>query len=501
MRKEEINRLVKHSVGIVNSIIMPEITPKGCILVHDPKGNVYEDDVATHHLTELFLQIDSQLFSPIITAAVNWFIKERADLYNPFFVTTIAHTGTINNIETKDLVERSITSQKRKSGSIEIFTAFLDGGAIFSTLWAVEILLSIQTRDEYSDIIENALSAIWKNWEDVHRTSFKGFFLELLLKFNKYNGLPDPKIIIDDILNEQDKNGLWDNSYLYTFYIIGNLSFAAEKYPEVVPCIEKSLTNVFELDREIDGPPSFIEASAKRYAESLFLQTSMRSVIAADRYLRIKGFKNDISKGILDNLVDTWPKLYHYARQLNAQVKQMESQYGYIEKEFEHIREKAKKLLENSSYNKNVFIMMPLGPYLEEKEPYVTLVKEIKSALKKEGYAGWLSTDMKLDDDLWNSVAAYLEGCKYGIGIFTRRKKERGDEIVEEEYFNPNVSLEIGFMLARGKKVLLLKDKSLTKMPSDLVGKFYQELDLERPRKVKTIIRKWISEIKEVEVK
>lgn len=501
MKEEKINRLIKHSVGIVNSIIMPEITPKGCILVRDPKGGVYEDDVATHHLTELFLQLDSQSFSPIITDAVNWFIKERADLHNPFFVTTLAHTGTLSNEEIKNLVEKSILSQKRKSGLIDMYAAFLDGGSIFSTLWATEILLSIQIRNEYSDIIENALSAVWKNWEDVHRTSFKGFFMELLLKFNKSNNLPDPKIIIDEILNEQDENGMWDNSYLYTFYVIGNLLFAAKKYPDVVPLIEKSLTKIFELDEEIDRAPSFIEISAKRYAESLFLQTCMRAVISADRYLGIKGFKNSVSKGILENLIDTWPKLYYYARQLNAQVKQMESQYGYIEKEFKHIREKAKKLLEKSPYDKNVFIMMPLGPYLEKKEPYVTLVKEIKSALKKEGYTGWLSTDMKLDDDLWNNVAAYLESCKYGIGIFNRRKKERGDEIVEEEYFNPNVSLEIGFMLARGKKVLLLKDKSLTKMPSDLVGKLYQELDLERPRKVKTIIRKWISEIKEAEVK
>jgi len=499
MNEVEIKRLLNHCAGIMHSIILPEITPRGCIVVRDLKGGLYEDDVATHHLSELLIQIDRKRFSSIIESVVKWFIKERGDLHNPFFVTTLSHTGNISSENIKNLVEKSILSQKRKSGLIDMYAAFLDGGSIFSTLWAVEILLSTQVRNEYEDIIKTALKAIWNNWDDIHRSSFKGFFLELLLRFEKNDELPDPKIILNEIIREQKDNGLWDESYLYTFYIIGNLTYAANWYSEVIKIVDKSLINLFELNKEVDELPSFIKEIASKYSESLFLQTCMRSIIAADRYLKFNGYGNELSETLTNNIVGTWPTLYYHARLLEARVKERERQYEDIEKEFKHIRQKSRKLLEKSPYSKNIFIMMPLKPYMDGDERYVTLVKQIKNILKKEGYTAWVATDMQLDSTLWNNVAAYLEACKYGIAIFTRREKKEGDKIIEEEYFNPNVSLEIGFMLARGKKVLILKDKMLKQITTDLVGHLYEEFELNKPRQINKIIRRWIREIREKE--
>ena len=50
-------------------------------------------------------------------------------------------------------------------------------------------------------------------------------------------------------------------------------------------------------------------------------------------------------------------------------------------------------------------------------------------------------------------------------------------ERVEQEDFNPNVSLEVGLMFGLRKKVCLLKDKTLKSLHADLVGKLYKPFD------------------------
>lgn len=59
-------------------------------------------------------------------------------------------------------------------------------------------------------------------------------------------------------------------------------------------------------------------------------------------------------------------------------------------------------------------------------------------------------------------------GCSCGIAVFDH---------VDEPTTNPNVALEVGFMLARGKRVLILKDRHMPTLPSDLIGRLYKPFD------------------------
>jgi nucleoside 2-deoxyribosyltransferase len=52
-------------------------------------------------------------------------------------------------------------------------------------------------------------------------------------------------------------------------------------------------------------------------------------------------------------------------------------------------------------------------------------------------------------------------GCDYGIAILEDRV---GNE------FNPNVALEYGFMLARGSKVVLLKEANFKHIRADILA-------------------------------
>lgn len=69
---------------------------------------------------------------------------------------------------------------------------------------------------------------------------------------------------------------------------------------------------------------------------------------------------------------------------------------------------------------------------------------------------------------LWDRVRSCLDACWLGVAIF---------ETIDEEDFNPNVSFELGYMLARDRDCLVLKEKRLKKLPADLCGHLYKEFD------------------------
>jgi hypothetical protein len=87
-------------------------------------------------------------------------------------------------------------------------------------------------------------------------------------------------------------------------------------------------------------------------------------------------------------------------------------------------------------------------------------------------------------DDLLPNVRTYLEGCGLGIAIFER---------LTSEDFNPDVSLEVGYMMALGKPVCLLKDSTLASLQTDLVGRLYEHFDTQRPEQsIPPKLEKWL---------
>jgi nucleoside 2-deoxyribosyltransferase len=92
----------------------------------------------------------------------------------------------------------------------------------------------------------------------------------------------------------------------------------------------------------------------------------------------------------------------------------------------------------------------------------------IRSTLLPYGIQGLRADDKQYSDDLFPNVMTYMHGCGFGIAVFER---------IDADEFNPNVSLEVGYMLALRKSVCLLSDKTLKKMQTDLVGKLYSPFD------------------------
>lgn len=131
-------------------------------------------------------------------------------------------------------------------------------------------------------------------------------------------------------------------------------------------------------------------------------------------------------------------------------------------------------------YKRNAFVMMPFG----ETKGHHAIIRAIRSTLEKYGINGFRADDKGYHDDLFPNVLTYLWGCSIGIAVFER---------LEADDFNPNVSLEVGYMRALGKPICLLKDKTLKTLQTDLIGKLYTPFDPQDPEgSIPDSLEKWL---------
>jgi hypothetical protein len=131
---------------------------------------------------------------------------------------------------------------------------------------------------------------------------------------------------------------------------------------------------------------------------------------------------------------------------------------------------------------KTCFIMMQFSG----TPAHIAIENEIKRTLIKYGFTGLLASDKQFHDELYPNIQTYMHCCGFGIAVFER---------IETNDFNPNVSLEVGYMLGLKKRVLLLKEKTLKALHADLVGKLYKPFDVQDPAKsIPPQIEQWMED-------
>ncbi|HBC9521030.1 TPA: hypothetical protein KFM62_005104 [Escherichia coli] len=131
---------------------------------------------------------------------------------------------------------------------------------------------------------------------------------------------------------------------------------------------------------------------------------------------------------------------------------------------------------------KTAFIIMQFG----DTKAHISLVETIKDELAKHNIIALRADDKEYMDDLFYNIKTYMYGCDFGIAIFER---------ITEDNFNPNVSLEVGYMMGMEKQVLLLKDKTLSSLHTDLAGKLYKPFDIfDIESSLRPHIDKWLSD-------
>jgi hypothetical protein len=99
---------------------------------------------------------------------------------------------------------------------------------------------------------------------------------------------------------------------------------------------------------------------------------------------------------------------------------------------------------------------------------FQSIERIITAQLENYGLVACFAKDSAYNDDLWSNITFYMDNAQYGIAVF---------EEIDEREFNPNVSFELGYMYAKKRQCLLLKDKRMPNLPTDVCGKIYRNFD------------------------
>ena len=145
-----------------------------------------------------------------------------------------------------------------------------------------------------------------------------------------------------------------------------------------------------------------------------------------------------------------------------------------------------KDFLSQHPFESNVFGMTrfpetrPEGGQPDPVQPALRVAREVCAA---HGLTFHLASDRALSDDLWTNVVSFMWASKFGIAFFEDRQ-DRG--------LNYNMGIEVGSMLMAGRRCALLRDTSVERMPTDLVGRIYKSVDLARPDSVGDELHRWV---------
>jgi hypothetical protein len=153
------------------------------------------------------------------------------------------------------------------------------------------------------------------------------------------------------------------------------------------------------------------------------------------------------------------PKMFNVVRADAATVEDAPSQ---IRESLQRFRE------DHPDPLKIAFILMQFRNTTAHEQ----IAGAIKKGLAAHGIAGVRADDKEYHEDLFPNIVTYMHGCGMGVAVFER---------IEAENFNPNVSLEVGYMYAMGKPLCLLKDQTMTALHTDLMGKLYRQFDPHDP--------------------
>ena len=127
-----------------------------------------------------------------------------------------------------------------------------------------------------------------------------------------------------------------------------------------------------------------------------------------------------------------------------------------------HLRE---FLNDHPNPDRNVFVMMRFlrSDQLDEVH------QAIRDTLAPRGFEAVRADDRDYTGELWSNIEVYMTCSRYGIAVF---------EDIEQRDFNPNVSLELGYMLGKQKRCLILKEERLPDLPADVVHRLYKPFNM-----------------------
>jgi hypothetical protein len=162
-------------------------------LLRDEDGSVEGNPLYTHHFIRLFIEAGFSPTFPFLVKSKEWFKNLPDEGYiNPFKIKSLIYLGEGGNYNIQAELKRMVDSQ-RIDGRFHLALGYLPEGDLFSTLVAVDILISSGNTENYRNTIESALDWIKSKKEDFVKERDKGYAILLMTKY-------DP-IKYEDVIN------------------------------------------------------------------------------------------------------------------------------------------------------------------------------------------------------------------------------------------------------------------------------------------------------------
>lgn len=139
-----------------------------------------------------------------------------------------------------------------------------------------------------------------------------------------------------------------------------------------------------------------------------------------------------------------------------------------------------RRFLEKHAFEKSVFGISRFPA--DAADPLSACLDSVREETNAYGLEFHLASDKAVADELWANVAGSLWSCALGVAIIENRAGAG---------LNPNVLLEVGAMLVTGRRCVLLRDSTVAKMPTDLVGHIYRDVDLDDVSTVRRAVAAW----------
>jgi len=136
----------------------------------------------------------------------------------------------------------------------------------------------------------------------------------------------------------------------------------------------------------------------------------------------------------------------------------------------------------------NVFVIMRYRPGAAFK----AIEHTIKTTLDRYGLKAVLAKDFQFEDQLWPNIEYCMTHSRYGI-VVVENIDERSPK---SSYFNPNVAIELGYMLALKNRCLILKERAVRTLNTDILQFIYTPFDKFDVRDtVEAAISRWLENL------
>lgn len=142
------------------------------------------------------------------------------------------------------------------------------------------------------------------------------------------------------------------------------------------------------------------------------------------------------------------------------------------------------RFLEGHPFDSNVFGMSRYPDESDEPNAVRSALRVCREACAGHHLEFHLASDRSVVDALLPNIAAGMWASKFGI-LFL--------EDLAGEGLNYNAIFEAGGMIVTGRRCLILKDRTVTRVPTDIVGNIYKSVDLGDTQSVQAAVHEWIT--------